>query len=583
MPRRLGGHLDLASWSRPRIWLTGFLAFFALSVAWALATPLTAVPDEPAHIVKAAATVRGQLDGPPVIVDSVTNGVTTRQILTGYKVPAEYAQLPDMFRCYVFHKNQPASCAAPMTGANGDAKGEALVGTSAGGNNPAYYLAVGWTSLLSHGEFGVYLMRLVSALLCSAFLASAVATVMEAKRRRGTLLLGLVAAATPTALFLNGSVNPNGIEVSSGILVWCALLGLLTDPRAELVTRRLARAAIGSVVLVEVRPLGPVWVLGIVACTLLVGQVGELRRLLRRPATWIGSAVVTAATLVASAWSLHSNVLITATVNYPQYTFVKAARHTFDLSWGFLDAQIGRFGWLDVSPPYGLNQTWELLILALAVLAFLRSRRRERIALLGLGAAILLVPVLAQAKQAAHLGYIWQGRYLLAVSVGLPLLATTILAQRTLADRDPESGSRFGSGIGLAIARRIAGPRWVYGTLTVFLLVGFTIFYAPLRRYAVGADGPLFSLSPDWSPPGGILVPIVLYLLGAAVLAAMVVAGRETDESGEADGSSESTGSGATDAEAGSDIPLTAIGIPGQPEPASRILAQIGDSPVTDR
>jgi len=248
MPRRLGGRLDLASWGRTRVWVAGFLVFFGLSVAWALATPLTAVPDEPAHIVKAAATVRGELDGPPLTVTSTTGGVTTQQILTGYRVPAGYAELPDMFRCYAFHTNQPASCATPMP----DAKGEVLVGTSAGGNNPAYYLAVGWTSLLGHGEGGIYAMRIVSAALCSAFLASAVVTIVEARRRRGILLLGLVATATPTALFLNGSVNPNGIEVCSAILVWCALLGLLTEPRPELVGRRLTRAALASAVLVEV-------------------------------------------------------------------------------------------------------------------------------------------------------------------------------------------------------------------------------------------------------------------------------------------------------------------------------------------
>jgi hypothetical protein len=34
---------------------------FALCVTWALATSLAAAPDEPAQIVKAAATVRGEL------------------------------------------------------------------------------------------------------------------------------------------------------------------------------------------------------------------------------------------------------------------------------------------------------------------------------------------------------------------------------------------------------------------------------------------------------------------------------------------------------------------------------------------
>jgi hypothetical protein len=41
-------------------WIRCFLAVFLLCVAWVLATPLGAAPDEPAQIVKAAATVRGR-------------------------------------------------------------------------------------------------------------------------------------------------------------------------------------------------------------------------------------------------------------------------------------------------------------------------------------------------------------------------------------------------------------------------------------------------------------------------------------------------------------------------------------------
>ena len=65
MRHRLAAGLAPDTWTPRRVWLTAFLAFFALSAAWALATPLTAAPDEPFHMVKAAATVRGQLHGSP--------------------------------------------------------------------------------------------------------------------------------------------------------------------------------------------------------------------------------------------------------------------------------------------------------------------------------------------------------------------------------------------------------------------------------------------------------------------------------------------------------------------------------------
>src|SRR5579875_1497007 len=49
-----------------RLWLLTFAALLAASAAWSLATPLGGAPDEPAHIERAAAAVRGQLTGTAV-------------------------------------------------------------------------------------------------------------------------------------------------------------------------------------------------------------------------------------------------------------------------------------------------------------------------------------------------------------------------------------------------------------------------------------------------------------------------------------------------------------------------------------
>src|SRR5437764_12660831 len=48
---------------RRRTWILIFAALFAMEPAWALATPVFSVPAEPAHVVKAADVVRGQLTG----------------------------------------------------------------------------------------------------------------------------------------------------------------------------------------------------------------------------------------------------------------------------------------------------------------------------------------------------------------------------------------------------------------------------------------------------------------------------------------------------------------------------------------
>src|SRR6202041_2743188 len=47
------------------VWIRSFLILLILCAAWCLATPLGGAPDEPAQVVKEAATVRGQLIGQP--------------------------------------------------------------------------------------------------------------------------------------------------------------------------------------------------------------------------------------------------------------------------------------------------------------------------------------------------------------------------------------------------------------------------------------------------------------------------------------------------------------------------------------
>jgi hypothetical protein len=53
-------------------------------------------------------------------------------------------------------------------------------------------------------------------------------------------------------------------------------------------------------------------------------------------------------------------------------------------------------------------------------------------------------------------------------------------------------------------------------------VLAFLMFYTTLRRYAVGTRGPLLLLDPSWTPPGTVFGVVLLYLIGAA-LAALVV------------------------------------------------------------
>ncbi|WP_194924366.1 DUF2142 domain-containing protein [Catenulispora pinisilvae] len=491
------------TWTPRRVWLTAFLAFFILSAAWALASPLTSVPDEPWHMVKAAATVRGQLHGTPITVITHNGTVTNHVPMTGYRLPTAYSFLTNLHECYFNNAHVPASCARSLSAL----PGTALAGSTAGSNNPVYYLAVGWPSLLSHGPLGMYGMRMVSAALSAAMLASAMVTAFQWSRKRRYPMAAVLAAATPMVLFLNGSVNPNSLEATSAILLWTAVLSLLTDPQPELVPRLLARAGIATMALLCVRQLGPAWAVVIVVCAALAAQSGALRDVIRRPAVWLWTGAVGVVALGSIAWTAKFNVLGTGgATTHPSLTFAVAAKHTFGQSVVYLRQMVGYFGWLDVQPPFHLAELWFVPVLALMAAAALVGKRRDVAALALLAFSVIAIPVLAQGRQAASLGYIWQGRYLLAVAAGLPLLAAAILAKREA------RGDRL----------KRAVPRLPVAVTGVTLVLGLLMFYTTLRRYAAGSSGSLVLWGTAWTPPGTIVGVVVLYLVGAG-LAALVV------------------------------------------------------------
>jgi hypothetical protein len=312
-------------------------------------------------------------------------------------------------------------------------------------------------------------------------------------------------------LFLDGSVNPNSVEASSAILLWIAILALLTDPQPELTGRLLTRAGIATIALVSVRQLGPLWALGILICgTLAAGQPGTLRALLRRPRTWAWTAAVAVAGAGSFLWTARYSVLGTTAVTYPNLDFGTAADYTFHQSGVYIRSMVGTFGWLDVKPSHTAQLCWLGAVAVLVLAAAWRAKLRELVALAGLCVAVVVVPVVAQGRQAVHLGYIWQGRYLLAVAVGVPLLATAVLANRTPVGRRGWMGQV---------------PRGVMlGVSAVTLFVGFEMFLTTLRRYAVTEYGGWFTLHPAWSPPGSVFLAIGVYLAGAALLAWCVLA-----------------------------------------------------------
>ncbi|MGW7438389.1 DUF2142 domain-containing protein [Streptomyces sp. NPDC054849] len=497
----------LADWSArtpKRLWLIAFALFFALTGSWSAASPLGSSPDEHAHFIRAAAVARGQIGGPQVMVPHTVAGIEGQFAETGVQLPEWYRNLPTVHECYSWRESKPASCAPSL----GTSEKTVQTTTAAGRYHPAYYLVTGWPSLLAEGPKGLYLMRFMSALLCSALLASAVVTAAE-WRRRSLAMLGVLAAATPMTLYMSGMVNPSGGEIAAGILVWTALLSIVLSPDPVLLNRRLARLGVGGLVLINIRPLGLIWFGGaVVFCLLLTQRRGVLGSVVRRKALWLWTALLGVATAGALLWAArHPD---NSKIDIPDsLTSGLAAKKTLGNTEVYIKQMLGFFGWLDTPGPALMYLVWTAVLATLVALALVYGRKRDVVAVLGMLVAVVMVPVAAQASQAERIGMVWQGRYLLPFAVGLPLMAVLICATRA-----PERGLPW---------RRLAGF-----CVAGLALADVAAFYWTLRRFTVGTGGSWVATHAHWAPPGGWVLWTGVYAVAALTVVVPALASDRT-------------------------------------------------------
>jgi hypothetical protein len=458
-----------------------FGLLWAIAATWSLGLPRFAAPDEPAHVQKAAGVVRDgpgtgrPVEGQPPKVRLVT-------------VPAAYVATHPL--CYAFRPAQPASC-QPFPPAHG----ETVTGTTAGQYPPLYYVLVGWPSLLIDSYAGIWLLRLVSAGLCAAALTLAF-TLVE-RSRDAVAVVGVLLAASPMVVFLAGVVNPNSLEIAAALATWVGALVLLRPGSVGVDRAVLWLTAAAAVVLVGTRLLTPLWVVVIVVAAGVVGGRSRVRAVLSDRHGRFALAVVAAAVVVQLAWIVGSGL---ASVDDPAYALDEPISDTTrtvlgrQLSW--LEQMVGNFGWLDTPAPLLTVLVWVLLTGGLAVLGALVAPKRVALVLGGLITLAVTLPVLFELRSAPSSGLVWQGRYLLPIAVGVPLVAGFAVARSPFAGllRTPRARALVGGGV---------------------LIAQVAAFYWALRRYSVGQEGGiLIWRAPAWSPPGGILMA----LMASAVL-----------------------------------------------------------------
>ena len=519
----------------PRVFLICFALVFVAMAVFSFAMPLLSGPDEQTHTIKATGVVRGQFTGNchdrpftgPTLPPCPSSGPLGS--LTEVHVPAFYAVLkPDNhvaseanlnLECESGRSTQPANCIVfpkPAIFA-GIARYSWIYD---GRYPPLYYAIVGLPSLLGEGNWALYLMRLAGALACAFFVALAAASVWVWSRRR-LVLVGIVLGATPMVLYLGGVVNPSGLEAATAISLWSAGSVLVLERRNDPPRGLVAVVGVSAAALALVRSLSPLWLaVCLVVLCLLAGGRAVIALLSRRQVRW-AAALALLGTALALSWTVYEHATnvkpptIASAIpsrTTPLSTLVfTALRH--NSSW--VPTLIGVFGKFDTRLPLFSYAIWYVLLGVVVLGALFVGSRRESATLVALLLGIVLIPTLIVLSHVHVDGYLWNGRDTLPLAVGLPIVASAIIDARS---------SRL---VAATVRRSVI---WV---LVLAGIAQFGALYEALRRYSVGTSGAVvgFLAHPVWSPPVGVVLPLLVQL-GVLVLSAVLIVRslRERDE-----------------------------------------------------
>ncbi|WP_461171825.1 DUF2142 domain-containing protein [Arthrobacter sp. Z1-9] len=495
MPTLLGG----VRWTSVRslpffLPVSIFLILGALTSLWALASPLMTVPDEPAHAIKAAAVVRGQ-------VQPQTEGPQGEPATVW--VPAYFAELGPQ-TCTAFKPDLTAACAPPI---DPESTAPTKAKTTAGNYNPLYYVLAGLPSRFMTGAPALYGMRIVSGLVSAAFLAMAF---VAATRLRHSLwpVTASAVALTPMVLYLSGSINPNSLEIVTTQAFFLNLC-LVLDKSKSLSTVRGPMVAVGlsGVALANTRSLSLIWLAAASFAALIIFGWRPFVAVLRNRLGLCMSVLVAAGCAAGLGWLVIADSLKSLGGAPSTTTPDQAFAHMLDSTFNYANGYIGIMGWLDTPAPSGVQIFWHLTFGALLLAALSGASFRSLAAILPIAVSAVLLPPILQSQVIGELGYIWQGRYLLALVV--LLLVVCGVTQRNQSVRNSTR------------ARSLAV--WVLGGAVVAHLY---VFLYALRRFTVGLM-PLHTnwtemAEPLWQPPltwqGLSALYLIALLIGAVLI-----------------------------------------------------------------
>ncbi len=492
-PEAAAGAGDPQGWHhQPVIALLAFLAFLCIIGAWSIATPYDGAPDEEQHLFRAAGVVAGDIMPKP---EAVYNGSGAYQTIPSGIVSEDRG-------CWEFKPAISAACQPLPTGSRTPIR----VASAAGRYSPLYYALVGWPLWLWPGWPGLLVARLVSAALAAALLASAFVCILRWSQHR-LMLAGLMAAFTPMVGHLAGAVNPNGLEIAAGIAFFASAIPLLLGQR-EAPTQLVWVGGISAALLAALRSSGPLWV--VVAFTALLVPPGlpYLRQLLRHRTLRWWALIILIALALSVAWT---EVMKAADLgNFRGSVHLSLSQATFreaDRWGGYLDQMVGVTSWLDTYVPAPIYRIWQFTAAGLLLWGLVLGQRADQLRLLILLAGGVLVPSALEVWYVNTQGFVTQGRYMLPLLVGVPLLSAWVLESRGVAVDQARTLTRF--------------------VVLLLLPIHFLVLIYTMVRWEKGLP-PMPSLSSfnllvnSWRPPLGSITPLVAELVGLLLIGWLV-------------------------------------------------------------
>jgi hypothetical protein len=490
------------------------LSVVLLSVAWIIANPPSAAPDETAHYIKALGAGGGDLVGKPpphadmatsvrtVTADLIRAGespTTARRIAAWqwettrlFKVPA--GSFSTGFSCN--GQRAALSWGCLQAGVPTPATSQYL-GTYIGTYPPFVYVPAGILArTATNPQTRLWLGRAGMAAIALLMLIAATLVLWDSDTR-GLSLIGLLLAVTPMVVFVSSTLSASGPEVASAICFVAALLRLTREkPASPWVW---ATLVVSGIVLAISRELGPEFiVLEIVGTSLVLGW-RHLRRLVPGRGAAVIWAIVAAGCLVGLAWDMLYNVHPSLAIG----DVISVIPSSVKQLWNLTRQEVGNFGVLDSPLPLPALLLWLGMVAGLMVVAsrLAGAALAKRLALLAAG--VVACTVLLEALQ-RQTGFSFQGRYVLPISVLVPLCAGELI-------------SRHASCLSVAASRRL-----VVGVTATTGLIQALAWYVNGRRVAVGNHGSwLYAFNSQWHPPLGWLPWTALVLIAlAAYLAA---------------------------------------------------------------